>query len=80
MPACKPLPMCRSSFAWQAEWRRAGSRFRTDAAGGSERQEYEGDARLFGENDDVVTLTSIHSAKGLQWDVVFWSDLSARPE
>jgi ATP-dependent helicase/nuclease subunit A len=41
---------------------------------------YEGDARLFGEKDDVVTLTSIHSAKGLQWDVVFWADLSRQPQ
>ena len=40
----------------------------------------EGDARLFGEKDDVVTLTSIHSAKGLQWDIVFWADLSRQPQ
>ncbi len=39
----------------------------------------EGGARLFGEQDDVVTITSIHSAKGLQWDVVFWADLSRQP-
>jgi ATP-dependent helicase/nuclease subunit A len=35
----------------------------------------EGSARLYGENDDVLTITSIHSAKGLEWDVVFWCDL-----
>jgi ATP-dependent helicase/nuclease subunit A len=35
----------------------------------------EGDARLFGEGDDVVTVSSVHSAKGLEWSVVFWSDL-----
>lgn len=34
-----------------------------------------GDARLYGETDDVVTLSTIHSAKGLQWRVVFWCDL-----
>ncbi len=34
------------------------------------------DARLFGEYDDVVTITSIHSAKGLEWRVVFWCDLA----
>src|SRR5690606_10394200 len=39
----------------------------------------EGSARLFGEQDDVVTITSIHSAKGLQWDVVFWADLGRQP-
>ncbi len=35
-----------------------------------------GDAPLHGDRDDVVTLTSIHSAKGLEWDVVFWCDLT----
>jgi len=35
----------------------------------------EGSARLYGENDDVLTITSIHSAKGLEWKVVFWCDL-----
>lgn len=35
-----------------------------------------GDARLHGEEDDVVTLTTIHSAKGLQWEAVFWCDLA----
>jgi ATP-dependent helicase/nuclease subunit A len=34
-----------------------------------------GEARLHGDRDDVVTITSIHSAKGLQWRVVFWCDL-----
>jgi ATP-dependent helicase/nuclease subunit A len=33
-----------------------------------------GDAPLHGEHDDVVTITSIHSAKGLEWPVVFWAD------
>ena len=35
----------------------------------------EGSARLYGESDDVLTITSIHSAKGLEWKVVFWCDL-----
>jgi ATP-dependent helicase/nuclease subunit A len=39
----------------------------------------EGGARLYGEQDDVVTITSIHSAKGLQWEVVFWADLGRQP-
>ncbi len=34
-----------------------------------------GDERLYAERDDVVTITSIHSAKGLEWPVVFWCDL-----
>jgi ATP-dependent helicase/nuclease subunit A len=38
----------------------------------------EGDARLHGERDNVVTVTSVHMAKGLEWDVVFWSDLARR--
>lgn len=41
-----------------------------------DREDREGDARLYGESDDVVTLTSVHSAKGLQWKVVFWADLA----
>ncbi len=35
----------------------------------------EGNARLHGESDDVLTISSIHSAKGLEWKVVFWCDL-----
>ncbi|MGI9076367.1 MAG: UvrD-helicase domain-containing protein, partial [Gemmatimonadaceae bacterium] len=40
-----------------------------------ERQELEGDERLYGESEDVVTITSVHAAKGLEWKVVFWCDL-----
>jgi ATP-dependent helicase/nuclease subunit A len=40
-----------------------------------EREDRVEDARLFGEQDDVVTITSVHSAKGLEWRVVFWCDL-----
>lgn len=40
---------------------------------------HESDARLFGSTDDVVTITSIHSAKGLEWDTVFWCDLVRDP-
>ena len=32
-------------------------------------------ARLYGEREDVVTITSVHSSKGLEWGVVFWCDL-----
>ncbi len=31
--------------------------------------------RLYRERSDVVTITSIHSAKGLEWPTVFWCDL-----
>ncbi len=39
----------------------------------------EGSARLYGEDDDVITITTIHSAKGLEWPIVFWGDLSRGP-
>ncbi len=38
------------------------------------RRERIGDAPLHGEKDDVVTISTIHSAKGLEWPVVFWCD------
>lgn len=31
--------------------------------------------RLYRERSNVVTVTTIHSAKGLEWPVVFWCDL-----
>jgi ATP-dependent helicase/nuclease subunit A len=40
----------------------------------------EGDARLYGEGENVLTITSIHSAKGLEWRVVFWCDLLRKPQ
>ncbi|MBI4408650.1 MAG: UvrD-helicase domain-containing protein, partial [Gemmatimonadetes bacterium] len=39
------------------------------------REDRVGDARLYGQTEDVVLITSIHSAKGLEWKVVFWCDL-----
>jgi len=44
-----------------------------------DREEREGDERLHGQQDDVMTLTTIHSAKGLEWQVVFWCDLERKP-
>jgi ATP-dependent helicase/nuclease subunit A len=44
-----------------------------------ERGEKEGSARLYGEGDNVVTITTIHSAKGLEWPIVFWCDLARMP-
>lgn len=42
----------------------------------------EAQERLYRERADVVTITSIHSAKGLEWPVVFWCDMlrGGRPE
>jgi ATP-dependent exoDNAse (exonuclease V) beta subunit len=40
-----------------------------------ERGDKEGEERLFRERADAVTITSVHSAKGLEWPVVFWCDL-----
>lgn len=38
------------------------------------RKDREGDERLHGVEDDVLLLTTVHSAKGLEWRVVFWCD------
>jgi len=46
----------------------------------SEREERIGDQRLYGETDDVVTITSVHGAKGLEWEVVFWADAVRAPD
>jgi ATP-dependent helicase/nuclease subunit A len=43
------------------------------------REDQEADERLFGQHEDVVTITSVHSAKGLEWPVVFWADLAREP-
>ncbi len=39
------------------------------------RQDRIAEAPIYGEADDVVTITTVHSAKGLEWSVVFWVDL-----
>jgi ATP-dependent helicase/nuclease subunit A len=43
------------------------------------REDQESDERLFGRHENVVTITSVHSAKGLEWPVVFWADLAREP-
>jgi ATP-dependent helicase/nuclease subunit A len=43
------------------------------------REEPEADERLYGQHENVVTITSVHSAKGLQWPIVFWADLAREP-
>jgi ATP-dependent exoDNAse (exonuclease V) beta subunit len=40
------------------------------------RQDRVAEARLHAESDPVLTIASIHVAKGLEWPVVFWADLS----
>ena len=44
-----------------------------------DREDREGDERLYGPTDDVMTLTTIHSAKGLEWHTVFWCDMERKP-
>ena len=39
------------------------------------RKDRVGEARLRGAGENVVTITTVHSAKGLDWRVVFWCDL-----
>lgn len=41
-----------------------------------DREEKVAQERLYAEGGDVVTITSIHGAKGLEWPVVIWADLS----
>ena len=40
-----------------------------------EREDRIAPERLYRERADVVTITSVHSSKGLEWPVVFWCDL-----
>ncbi len=48
-------------------------------AGARRGRDAEGEARLYGEHDDVLTITTVHSAKGLEWPVVFWAELNRGP-
>ena len=43
------------------------------------REDQEADERLYGRHENVVTITSVHSAKGLEWPIVFWADLGRMP-
>jgi ATP-dependent helicase/nuclease subunit A len=43
------------------------------------REDQESDERLYGHHENVVTITSVHSAKGLEWPIVFWADLARGP-
>ena len=44
-----------------------------------QREDPESDERLYGKHEDVVTITSVHSAKGLEWPIVFWADIARLP-
>jgi ATP-dependent exoDNAse (exonuclease V) beta subunit len=44
------------------------------------REDQESDERLFGQHENVVTITSVHSAKGLEWPIVFWADMARIPK
>ncbi len=46
-----------------------------DIQEGRDREDLVAQERLYRERADVVTITSIHSAKGLEWPIVFWCDL-----
>jgi ATP-dependent exoDNAse (exonuclease V) beta subunit len=49
--------------------------FLRDIAEQREREDRIAPERLYRERSDVVTITSIHSAKGLEWPVVCWCDM-----
>ena len=49
--------------------------FLRDITAQREREDRVAPERLYRERSDVVTITTIHSAKGLEWPVVFWCDL-----
>ncbi|MEN8374018.1 MAG: UvrD-helicase domain-containing protein [Gemmatimonadota bacterium] len=36
-------------------------------------------ARLYAADDDVLTISTVHGAKGLEWSVVFWADIARPP-
>ena len=49
--------------------------FLREIAAQRDREDRVAPERLYRERSDVVTITSIHSAKGLEWSTVFWCDL-----
>ncbi len=44
-----------------------------------ERRDRVGVERLHDPGDDVLSLSTVHSAKGLEWRVVFWADVGRKP-
>ena len=50
--------------------------FLRDVSDARERADRQAEERLYRDRSDVVTITTIHSAKGLEWPIVFWSDLA----
>lgn len=54
--------------------------FLTSVADLRARGDITAEAPLHDPGADVVTITSVHSAKGLEWPIVFWSDLVHEPQ
>ncbi|HXY19747.1 MAG TPA: ATP-dependent DNA helicase [Gemmatimonadales bacterium] len=52
-----------------------GEAIRAIRAQRASEETHEGDAPLPGGARNAITVTSVHSAKGLEWPVVFWCDL-----
>lgn len=44
-----------------------------------ERRDRVGVERLHDPGDDVLSISTVHSAKGLEWRVVFWADVGRKP-
>lgn len=44
-----------------------------------ERRDRVGVERLHDPGDDVLSISTVHSAKGLEWRVVFWADTGRKP-
>ncbi len=76
----QPLANVRKFLRFGREFRDGNvGDFLRAAREGRKREEPEADERLYGQHENVVTITSVHSAKGLQWPIVFWADLAREP-
>ncbi|MEO7476242.1 MAG: 3'-5' exonuclease, partial [Gemmatimonadales bacterium] len=79
-PGQQPLANVRKFLRLAREFRDGNvGDFLRAARESRKREEPEADERLYGQHEDVVTITSVHSAKGLQWPIVFWADLAREP-
>lgn len=79
-PGRQPLANVRKFLRMAREFRDGNvGDFLRAAREARKREEPEADERLYGQHEDVVTITSVHSAKGLQWPIVFWADLAREP-
>jgi ATP-dependent helicase/nuclease subunit A len=79
------LPGCREALANIQSFLRVGEQFRDHSIGSflqlwdelDDRDEGLPQAQLYSRADDVVTFSTIHSAKGLEWPIVFLIDCSS---